>query len=105
MFGQLYIDPNKLMEMKLEAYKNNKKVISQKFDPYFIDLLTKRYNSKKTYSQKSLELFNKLIMLSGLPINNRSMKFERVVSNNSQNNEIKYYSSPDELISRLQLLI
>ena len=40
-----------------------------------IDLLTKRYNSKKQYSPQSLEAFAKLIDLSGLPINARSMKY------------------------------
>ena len=71
MFGNLWIDQEKLNDFKLEAYKDDKKVLSRKADRDLIDFLTKLYNSKKQYSPQSLETFAKLIDLSGLPINAR----------------------------------
>ena len=50
MFGNLWIGQEKLNDFKLEAYKDDKKVLSRKADRDLIDLLTKRYNSKKQYS-------------------------------------------------------
>ena len=111
-FGELDIDEDKLAKNKLEAYKGEKKVISRKFDSDFLELLTKRYDTRKEYSHDSLELFSKLISLSGLPINSRSMKFNKIIATNPGviktggcRNEIKYYSSPDKLVSRLGLLV
>ena len=89
-FGNLSINPQKLLDLKLEAFKNGKKIISKKIDYDFINLITKRFNSNKKYSNESLSLFNKLIKLSGLPTNG---------------GEIKYYKKPEELAKRLQLLI
>ena len=47
MFGNLWIDQEKLNDFKLEAYKDDKKVLSRKADWDLIELLTKRYNTKK----------------------------------------------------------
>ena len=41
MFGNRWIDQEKLNDLKLEAYKDDKKVLSRKADRDFIDLLTK----------------------------------------------------------------
>ena len=40
-FGNLYIDPTKLLEMRLEAYKGDKKVMSRKVEADLLELLTK----------------------------------------------------------------
>lgn len=96
-FGNLTIDPAKLLEMRLEAYKDGKKVISRRIDGDVLELLTKRYNAKKKYSGGALKTWNKLVELSGLPPNKRSQKYEIP--------EIKYYKTPDELCRRLQVLI
>ena len=96
-FGNLYIDPTKLLEMRLEAYKGDKKVMSRKVDADLLELLTMRFNAKKTYSGGILKTWNKLVELSGLPSNKRSKKY--------QIPEIKYYKSPDELCRRLEVLI
>ena len=53
MFGNLRIDQEKLNDFKLEASKGDKKVLSRKADRNLIDLLTKRYNSKKQFSPQS----------------------------------------------------
>ena len=96
-FGNLYIDPTKLLEMRLEAYKGDKKVMSRKVDADLLELLTKRFNAKKTYSGGTLKTWNKLVELSGLPPNKQSKKY--------QIPEIKYYKSPDDLCRRLEVLI
>ena len=75
MFGNLWLDQDKLNDFKLEAYRDDKKVLSCKADPDLIELFTKRYNTKKQYSPQSLKTFAKLIDLSGLPINARSYKY------------------------------
>ena len=97
IFGNLYIDPTKLLEMRLEAYKGDKKVMSRKVDADLLELLTKRFNAKKTYSGGTIKTWNKLVELFGLPPNKRSKKY--------QIPEIKYYKSPDELCRRLEVLI
>ena len=102
MFGNLWIDKEKLNNFQLEAYKDDNKVLSCKADRDLIDLLTKRYNSKKQYSPQSLETFAKPIDLSGLPINTRSMKYAAAKKTGGA---IQYYKSPDELVERLYLLI
>ena len=107
MFGNLWIDQDKLSDFKLEAHKGDKKVLSRKAGQDLIQLLTKHYITKKQYSPQSLETFAKLIDLSGLPINARSMKYaaakktggSRPVSN------MQNYKSPDEPVERLHLLI
>ena len=105
MFGNLFINPEKLNQFHHEAYNGDKKVLSRKMDIALMDLLTKRYNSKRLYSDKSLKTFGKLIELSGLPLNRRSMKFSTVTGGSAKKSTIKYYSGPDELIQRLELLI
>ena len=47
MFGNLWIDQEKLNDFKLEACKDDKKALSRKANQDLVDLLTKRYNSKK----------------------------------------------------------
>ena len=66
MFGNLWIDQEKLNDFKLEAYKYDKKVLSRKADRDLIELLKKPYNTKKQYIPQSLKTFAKLIDLSGL---------------------------------------
>ena len=75
MFGNLQIDPQNLLDLKVEAYRNGKKVLSRKADQDLIELLTKRYNTKKVYSEKVLETYAKLIDLTGLPFFARSKKY------------------------------
>ena len=47
MFGNLFINPDKLSQCKLEAYYDNEKVLSSKIDIVLHDLLTKRYGIKE----------------------------------------------------------
>ncbi len=98
MFGNLWIDPEKLGELKLEAYRDDKKVLTRAVDRDFVELLTKRFNSKTTYSPASVKIFSKLIDLSG-DINPRSKKYQ------IGSGRVSYYKTPDELVERLHILI
>ena len=103
MFGSLYIDPNKLLEMRLEAFKNGKKVISQAIDHSFLELLTKRYNPRRSYSENAQNIFGKMIKLSGIsPFTTKSAKIGLGTACNK--NKVKYYKTPDELVERLELI-
>jgi len=111
-FGNLYINPQKLLDLKIEAFKNGKKVLSQKADYDLIELLTKRYDSRKQYSAHSKALFSKLIAMSGLPLMTKSMKFTNMTKkggcadcNGTCGGTVRYYKSPQELGKRLQVLI
>ena len=48
MFGNLWIDQEKLNNFKLEAHKHDKKVLSHKADQDLIDLLTKLFQYQET---------------------------------------------------------
>ena len=63
------IDLPKLFgQLQLVATKNGEKVLHQKADFDTIDLLTKRFDSKKNYCNLSRMLFNQLSKLSEIPI-------------------------------------
>ena len=53
-YGNLTIDLNQLTGFnKLIVTKGSEIIINQNVDDDFIELITKRYNSKKTYSKES----------------------------------------------------
>ncbi len=108
MFGTLWIDIEKLGQLRLEAYRDGKKVLTQKIDRDLVELLTKRYNSRRTYSPSSTQIFAKLIDLSGV-VNPRSKKYgvgragPRPASRFG--GRVSYYKTPDDLVERLHILI
>ena len=63
-----------------------------------MDLLTKRFNSKKRYSDLAVKSFNDLNELSGTPINRNSKKYRQLERGTF------YYNDPKELFERLKLL-
>ena len=75
-YGNLVIHvPSLLFEHVLEAFKNGKQVMKKQVDGDTIDLLTKRFNTNRPYSELSKRVFSKLNQLSGLPNHRSSMKF------------------------------
>ena len=62
------------------------------------DLLTKRYNSNKDYSNKAIQTFNKLIKLSSLP------KLGTGIHSKKAKLDVIYYSNPNNLFEKLELL-
>ena len=98
-YGNLIIDIPKLIgQLHLVATKNGRKVLDKKVDFDTIDLLTKRYNSKKKYSDLSQMVFNQLNKLSEIPIHRSSKKFSKI------GNGVVYYNDTNDLIDRLELL-
>ena len=102
-YGNLIIDINKLYGFNwLIAKKDSKIVIDQKVDDDFIELIIKRYNSKKTYSTESENLVRDLTELSGLPVCKTSSKFNKIIKTcnpkapKKENNTIEYYNDPTE---------
>ena len=98
-YGNLIIDIPKLMgQLHLIAAKDGNKVLDKKVDFDTIDLLTKRYNSKKKYSDLSKMVFNQLNKLSEIPIHRSSKKYSKIGSG------IVYYNDANDLIDRMELL-
>ena len=72
-YGGLMIDIPKLMgQLRLVATKDKRKVMDKKVDFDTIDLLTKRFNSKKKYSDIAKMVFDDLNQLSEIPIHKSS---------------------------------
>ena len=98
-YGNLIIDVPKLMgQLHLVAKKDSNKVLDKKVDFDTIDLLTKRFNSKKKYSNLSKMVFNELNKLSEIPIHRSSKKYSKIGSG------IMYYNDVNDLIDRMELL-
>ena len=98
-YGNLIIDIPRLMrQLHLVAKKDGNKVLDKKVDFDTIDLLTKRFNSKKKYSDLSKMVFNELNKLSEIPIHRSSKKYSKIGSG------IIYYNDVNDLIDRMELL-
>ena len=98
-YGGLVIDLPKLHgHLKVAAHKNGQKVYDKQGDFDTLDLLTKRFNSRKNYSQLARSIFNDLNRLSEIPIHRTSKKYSKLGSG------VVYYNNPQDLLSRLELL-
>ena len=98
-YGGLVIDLPKLYgHLKVVAHKNGQKVYDKQADFDTLDLLTKRFNSKKKYSEPARNVFNDLNRLSEIPIHRTSKKYSKLGSG------VVYYNNPKDLLSRLELL-
>ena len=98
-YGGLMIDIPKLLgQLHLIAKKDGNKVLDKKIDFDTLDLLTKRFNSKKNYSDLSKMVFNQLNKLSEIPIHRSSKKYSKIGSG------VIYYNDVNDLIDRMELL-
>nr|DAC81281.1 TPA_asm: CC2 [Corynactis coral adintovirus] len=98
-YGNLIIDIPKLIgRLHLIATKGNQKVVDRKVDFDTIDLLTKRFNSRKKYSPLSRTVFDELNRLSEIPIHKSSKKFSKLGSG------VIYYNDVNDLFDRMELL-
>ena len=98
-YGGLVIDLPKLYgHLKVVAHKNGQKVYDKQADFDTLDLSTKRFNSKKKYSELARSVFNDLNRLSEIPIHRTSKKYSKLGSG------VVYYNNPKDLLSRLELL-
>ena len=98
-YGGLMIDLPKLQgQLKVIAHKNGQKVYDKQADFDTLDLLTKRFNNKKNYSELARSVFSDLKRLSKIPIHRTSKKYSKLGSG------VVYYNNPKDLLSRLELL-
>ena len=98
-YGGLVIDLPKLYgHLKVVAHKNGQKVYDKQGDFDTLDLLTKRFNGRKNYSELARSIFNDLNRLSEIPIHRTSKKYSKLGSG------VVYYNNPQDLLSRLELL-
>ena len=99
VYGKVTIDVPKLYgQLKLTAHKDGKKVYDKQVDFDTLDLLTKRFNSKKKYSPLSKMVFDDLNRISDIPIHRTSNKYKKIGSG------VVYYNNPVDLLDRLELL-
>ena len=98
-YGDMAINLPRLMnEMIVEVQNGSGQVVYQDMaDKSLIDLLTKRYNPKRRYSNQAIKVFNNLNMLSNIPKHRSSGK------SNLIGGQI-IYSDPEDLMKRLTLL-
>lgn len=106
-FGNITIDPLQLIghhKLDVKDVKGNG-LMSETTDEDLVHLLTKRYNPRKKYTDKSQQQFRKLVKLSGLPVASRTGKFQFTQkSKSSETPLIKIISDPNELIERMSVL-
>lgn len=76
-FGNLIIDTDALASvLHLKAYKDDRLVVDEKIDIDTFDLLTKRFNPKRKYSDKAVRIFKKMVDISDIGFAPTSGKFE-----------------------------
>ena len=103
-YGNVKVDMDKLFRYhRLRAMRGGKVVINnRKVDSDFIDLLTKRYNTKQNYSAKAIKNFRDLVEKSGLPYTSHSRKTKLL---DKTDPSAKLYASPEEVTKRLEVLM
>ena len=85
-------------QLKLIAHKDGKKVYDKQVDFDTLDLLKKRFSSKKKYSPLSKMVFDDLNRISDIPIHRTSNKYKNIGSG------VVYYNNPTDLLDRLEWL-
>ena len=99
-YGNLSVDVPKLKnEMKLNVFRGGKIVYHADADKSLVDLLTKRFNPKRSYSLNAVKIFNDLNLLANLPKHPSSGKSKLLGSG------VVYYNDPNELAERMKILV
>ena len=102
-YGKLTIDVPQLVEKhRLLAKEAGVVLLDEKVDSDFIDLISKRYDTKKKYSNLSKIVFKTLTDLSGLENKKRSKKFKNIIKGGCIP---AFYNDPKDLLSLLELII
>jgi hypothetical protein len=107
-FGSLTIDPVALQAGSLRAFNGGDPVLEAPADETLYSLLTKRFVKTKQYTPEAVNTFRRLAELAGLPLHGRKSKKHQLlrgqVAGGCCGAAIKYYSDPEDLVRRLQLL-
>lgn len=115
-FGALQFNMKKWRQMQLHAKKGRKIVAEGPLSPDLHDLLSKKFNSRRNYSQASIDAYRKLAQLAGVPINvsqqnGKAKILQGRVNSKAQkgqgtrkNTKYVYYDDPNQLIERLHVI-
>ena len=99
-YGNLSVDVPRLMnEMKLNVFRGGKLIYHADADKSLVDLLTKRFNPRRSYSLNAVKIFNDLNLLANLPRHPSSGKSKLLGSG------VVYYNDPNELAERMKILV
>ena len=99
-YGNLSVDVPKLKnEMKLNVRRGGKIIYQADADKSLVDLLTKRFNPKKSYSLNAVKIFNDLHLLANIPKHPSSGKSKLIGLG------VVYYNNPNELAERMKILV
>ena len=99
-YGNLSVDVPRLMnEMKLNVFREGKLIYHADADKSLVDLLTKRFNPRSSYSLNAVKIFNDLNLLANLPRHPSSGKSKLLGSG------VVYYNDPNELAERMKILV
>ena len=99
-YGNLSVDVPKLKnEMKLNVFRGGKLIYHADADKSLVDLLTKRFNPRRSYSMNAVKIFNDLNLLANLPRHPSSEKSKLLGSG------VVYYNDPNELAERMKILV
>ena len=99
-YGTLSVDVPRLMnEMKLNVFRGGKIIYQADADKSLVDLLTKRFNPRRSYSMNAVKIFNDLNLLANLPRHPSSGKSKLLGSG------VVYYNDPNELAERMKILV
>ena len=102
-YGKLTINVPQLVEKhRLLAKEAGVVLLDEKVEFDFIDLISKRYDTKKKYSNLSKDVFRKLTDLSGLENKKRSKKFKNIIKGGCIPT---FYNESEDLLSILELII
>ena len=99
-YGNLSVDvPRLINEMKLNVFRGGKLIYQADADKSLVDLLTKRFNPRRSYSLNAVKIFNDLNLLANLPRHPSSGKSKLLGSG------VVYYNDPNELAERMKILV
>ena len=99
-YGGLSVDVPRLKnEMKLNVFRGGKLIYHADADKSLVDLLTKRFNPKRSYSLNAVKIFNDLNLLANLPRHPSSGKSKLLGSG------VVFYKDPNELAERMKILV
>lgn len=81
VMGKLQIDKDLLNRLMLRVHKDGQQIAYQPIPYDLVELLTKKYNSRKQYHPDAIELFQKLIRHSDIPFDSvKNNKFKNIIS-------------------------
>ena len=102
-YGKLTIDVPQLVEKhRLLAKEEGVVFLDEKADSDFIDFISKKYDTKKKYSNLSKVVFKTLTDLSGLENKKRSKKLKNIIKVGCIPT---FYNDTEDLLSLLELII